>query len=191
MVLDEATSALDSKSEKEVQEAITHIQQQSEGLTVIMIAHRLETIQTADNLLFLETSTSVLDAVKGTPEYDELINRLKKTTYAHQLEPENEAEGKVDKKRMLKKLLTAPSITLDENQILGKANYKADKEEKEVAKVEEDGEIELKKAYESQNAGWGRLFSYYKPNWVPVIMFTTSAIQAFSFPGLGYCLSNL
>jgi hypothetical protein len=152
-----------------------------------MIAHRLETIQTADNLLFLETSTSVLDAVKGTPEYDELLNRLKKTTYAHQIEPE--AEGVVDKKKMLKKLLTAPSITLSENQVLGKEKPK-DAEYKEAVK-EEDDEFELEKPYESPNFGWSRLFSYYKPKWVPIIMFTTSAIQAFSFPGLGYCLSNL
>jgi len=188
LVLDEATSALDSKSEKEVQEAITHIQKQAEGLTVIMIAHRLETIQTADNLLFLETSTSVLDAVKGTPEYDELLNRLKKTTYAHQIEPE--VEGVKDKKRMLKKLLTAPSITLSENQVLGKVRPKVDESKKEAVK-DEDDEFELEKPYESPNSGWSRLFSYYKPKWVPIIMFTTSAIQAFSFPALGYCLSNL
>ena len=41
LVLDEATSALDSKSEKEVQGAISNISEVQKDLTVIMIAHRL------------------------------------------------------------------------------------------------------------------------------------------------------
>ena len=41
LVLDEATSALDSKSEKEVQDAISNISERQKDLTVIMIAHRL------------------------------------------------------------------------------------------------------------------------------------------------------
>ena len=44
LVLDEATSALDSKSEKEVQGAISNISEKQKDLTVIMIAHRLQTI---------------------------------------------------------------------------------------------------------------------------------------------------
>ena len=52
LILDEATSALDPKSEKDVQDAIDKISKQSqEGtgtkLTIIMIAHRLQTIQSA------------------------------------------------------------------------------------------------------------------------------------------------
>lgn len=34
-----------------------------------MIAHRLQTIMTADNLLYLENSQSVIGAQKKTPEY--------------------------------------------------------------------------------------------------------------------------
>ena len=48
-----------------------------------MIAHRLQTIQTADNLLFMESPTNIIAAQKGTDEYDELMERLKKTSYAH------------------------------------------------------------------------------------------------------------
>ncbi len=50
-----------------------------------MIAHRLQTIQTAENLLFLESPTSVIAGEKGTSEYTELIDRLVKTNYAHQV----------------------------------------------------------------------------------------------------------
>ena len=78
LIFDEATSALDPKSEAEVQSAIESIEEKQGGkLTIIMIAHRLQTIQTAKNLLYLENPTSVLAAERGTPEYDELIERLR------------------------------------------------------------------------------------------------------------------
>jgi ABC-type multidrug transport system fused ATPase/permease subunit len=54
LIFDEATSALDPQSEKEVQDAIEKIQKESQGsLTILMIAHRLTTIQMAENLLYL------------------------------------------------------------------------------------------------------------------------------------------
>ena len=63
LILDEATSALDPQSEAEVQGAIERIQQEQGGnLTIIMIAHRLQTIKTAQNLLYLESADSVLAA---------------------------------------------------------------------------------------------------------------------------------
>ena len=98
MVLDEATSALDPKSEAEVQNAILNVQKQQGGnLTIIMIAHRLQTIMTADNLLFLENPKSVLSAQKGTPEYTEIMDRMKRTNYAHQAgDDEDDAQESVD-----------------------------------------------------------------------------------------------
>ena len=55
LILDEATSALDPKSEVEVQNAIDAIAQSGEKLTIIMIAHRLTTIASADNLLYFKS----------------------------------------------------------------------------------------------------------------------------------------
>ncbi len=72
-----------------MQDAIDHISKQSESkLTIIMIAHRLQTIMTADNLLFIESNKSLLPATKGTNEYDALIKRLQEINYAHQQEDE-------------------------------------------------------------------------------------------------------
>ncbi len=80
MILDEATSALDPRSEKEVQGAIDKIAYESSinggKLTIVMIAHRLQTIMSAQNLLYLESKNTMLAAAKGTPEYDEIIKRL-------------------------------------------------------------------------------------------------------------------
>jgi len=54
------------------------------NLTIIMIAHRLQTIETAQNLLYIDSSKKIIPAEKGTPEYDEIIQRLKNEDYKHQ-----------------------------------------------------------------------------------------------------------
>lgn len=51
LILDEATSALDTESEKLVQGAIDHLMQDR---TVLVIAHRLSTVQNASKILVLE-----------------------------------------------------------------------------------------------------------------------------------------
>ena len=51
LVLDEATSALDTRTEETVMKAINSL---SESLTVIMIAHRLSTVESCDRLIRLE-----------------------------------------------------------------------------------------------------------------------------------------
>jgi len=52
LVLDEATSSLDSESEYFVQQAINHMK--TEGKTVIIIAHRLSTVENADKIALIE-----------------------------------------------------------------------------------------------------------------------------------------
>jgi len=82
LILDEATSALDPKSEIEVQKAIDEIAKSGEKLTILIIAHRLTTIASADNLLYFKSRSNLVSAKKGTEEYDEIFERLKCIQYA-------------------------------------------------------------------------------------------------------------
>ena len=67
LILDEATSALDSQNEKLVQDAILKVMK---GRTSIIIAHRLTTIQNADEIMVVEAGNIV---ERGT--HNELMNR--------------------------------------------------------------------------------------------------------------------
>ena len=49
-----------------------------------MIAHRLQTIATAQNLLYIDNPKKILAAEKGTAEYDNIMDQLKTDTYKHQ-----------------------------------------------------------------------------------------------------------
>lgn len=66
LMLDEATSSLDSKSEKVVQQALNHLMK---GRTTIVIAHRLSTVISSDQIIFLEKGK-----ITGSGTHKELYN---------------------------------------------------------------------------------------------------------------------
>ncbi len=96
LILDEATSALDPKSEVQVQTAIDNIAKSGIKLTIIIIAHRLTTIASADNLLYFKSRSELVTASKGTPEYDELFEKLKCIQYAYGADEKNDEEESDD-----------------------------------------------------------------------------------------------
>lgn len=69
LLLDEATSALDSESEILVQQALDHLLQQRNRTTMV-IAHRLSTVQNADQVVVIDSGNIV---EQGT--HDELVQQ--------------------------------------------------------------------------------------------------------------------
>lgn len=65
LLLDEITSALDGENESAISDVISQL---SEGRTVIVVAHRLSTIDSADQVVFLEPlADGAIVAETGTP----------------------------------------------------------------------------------------------------------------------------
>jgi ABC-type multidrug transport system fused ATPase/permease subunit len=60
LLLDEATSSLDSQSERLVQKAIEKVAGSS-GVTVVVVAHRLATVQNADRIIVLGEGGNILE----------------------------------------------------------------------------------------------------------------------------------
>ena len=65
LILDEATSSVDTKTEKQIQEAITRL---VEGRTTIAIAHRLSTLRDADRLAVIDKGE-----IKELGSHEELV----------------------------------------------------------------------------------------------------------------------
>ncbi len=82
LVLDEATSALDSATEAAVQDALDEAAQ---GRTTLMVAHRLSTVSSADELLVLDSGRVVergghSDLLTQNGKYAEMWERQAKNT---------------------------------------------------------------------------------------------------------------
>src|SRR5260370_21302219 len=77
LIFDEATSDLDYESERGIQESMREI---ARGRTVIIIAHRLSTVRTANRIITIERGRIVED---GT--HDQLINTGGRYASLHRL----------------------------------------------------------------------------------------------------------
>ena len=83
VILDEATASIDPENEHLIQEAISEL---THGKTIITIAHRLATIENADQILVIAGGTV---AQKGT--HKQLLNQ--KGTYQEFIKIREQAEG--------------------------------------------------------------------------------------------------
>lgn len=83
VVLDEATASIDPENEQHIQQALTELTREK---TVVVIAHRLATIEHADQILVVEDGTVVQ---RGT--HEELL--AQEGVYRRFVEARAEAEG--------------------------------------------------------------------------------------------------
>ena len=66
LILDEATSALDNHTERAVMDAVNNL---NKNITIILIAHRLNTVKNCDNIYLLQQGE-----VKNQGKFEELID---------------------------------------------------------------------------------------------------------------------
>ncbi|HHC9206014.1 ABC transporter ATP-binding protein [Staphylococcus aureus] len=69
LLFDEATSSLDSKTERKIQQAISQLNGYK---TIVIVAHRLSTIQKAAQIVFVENQS-----ITGIGTHEELLNKHK------------------------------------------------------------------------------------------------------------------
>jgi ABC-type multidrug transport system fused ATPase/permease subunit len=79
LIMDEATSALDAESEAEIQKALDSMRGK---VTVVLIAHRLNTIQHADKVILVEAgqvkdSGTFKDLIARNPSVERVVNLMK------------------------------------------------------------------------------------------------------------------
>ena len=76
--MDEATSALESKTEEKISETLSSL---DESISLILIAHRITTIQYADKIIYIESGRirafgNILEVRKQVPEFNDAMGKL-------------------------------------------------------------------------------------------------------------------
>ena len=79
LVMDEATSALDAESESEIAKALDQMRGK---VTVVLIAHRLNTVQHADKVFLIEEGRvtdqgTFQELIRRNPSIDRLVQLMK------------------------------------------------------------------------------------------------------------------
>lgn len=124
LILDEATSALDNKSEKEVQKALDKV---SEGISAIIVAHKIDTIKNSHKILCFDKNGTI--AEEGTHEellekngvYAELYNQRKKREDDLKMSRAMELEGNKVEEEYIGKL-GDNNNTLNDNSKINKSS---------------------------------------------------------------------
>ncbi len=137
LILDEATSALDSKSEIEVQKALDIV---SQGVTTVIIAHKIDTIINSDNIICLDNGKVVEEG-----KHEDLIARGHYYSNLVQSQAEKQRKDKQKQQERFKEELSRISFSqnIDQNDI-NLEEIKENEEENESIIEDEFHEAENK-----------------------------------------------
>ncbi|CDW90801.1 abc transporter family protein [Stylonychia lemnae] len=191
LIIDEATSALDPKSEKDVQLALKNIQKSDNKLTIIIIAHRIQTIIAADNLIILDKDHKINQASKGTKIYEEVIEKLELKN--QQFESSSIQSPSPFKQQILEKgpqefeiqfhkLKTSRDLI---SNSLNDSKCILREESQEIIKPNQSQDI-LPKEY-----GGKHIMKFYKPYSKVFLTFIATCCNSFAFPLYGYIFSKV
>ena len=183
LLLDEATSALDRNTEKAVQNALS---EEMKGVTCIVIAHRLTTIENANKIVLLHDGK-----VAGVGTHSELLEScsLYKKLYESQLIKDAE-EGDFEIEEIKKEeVQTYDAPTLERRQSSERRESKKEEEkllkkrieeEEEEKKATEEERKEIEKTYTKRVAEYNKEFTG-----TSILAMLTSFILGCHYPFLG------
>ena len=117
ILLDEATSALDENSQEEVQKALSTLIAESNA-TVVLVAHRLSTVKTADNIVVIDKGVALEqgnhdELLSQGGIYASMVQKHDKKK-ADQLDQQQEKHGRKDDSRHTKSVDDIDSLLDDQ-----------------------------------------------------------------------------
>ncbi|CDW74227.1 abc transporter [Stylonychia lemnae] len=168
-----------------------------------MIAHRLQTIETAQNVIYIgkEKDTieqTIIHAEKGSKEYDEVIKTINKSEFSVvdlnkniqliQIKDQQKIIGpnKVDKKVLIEDNNYIPMLNdINDQDSLIDDNTISQKEKEEIKQVQEiQSEI-------NEHSTFGTIMKFYGPKHLIALSFVTSFINAFTYPVNGLIFAKV
>jgi len=190
LLLDEATSALDRNSERAVQAAINA---ESIGLTCIIIAHRLTTIEKADKIIVMHDGK-----VAGADTHENLLEKCK--LYAQLYESQvskDDSEGedsensdKAEKGEGGEEDLMNIELNLKKRKSRRKSSGYRANESKKLKRLEEEEKTELendKKEREALEKTFNKRIAQINKPYRPLMGFAviSSSLAGWMFPSIG------
>ncbi|CAK9263783.1 unnamed protein product [Sphagnum jensenii] len=195
LLLDEATSALDAESEKVVQQAL---ERAAVGRTTVVVAHRLSTVRTADNIAVVQAGK-----VLEMGSHDELLARGKSSAYAaliHLQEAQQEAENydhDIDVVKSSDQFESSRSSHHNKQSFkVVHASFTQGIQAKVCNSVEDSNPLAFKanRGFEDkpQVPSFYRLIALNKPEWKQALLGLTGALGfGFVQPAYAYVLGNM
>ncbi|XP_077966777.1 ABC-type oligopeptide transporter ABCB9-like isoform X2 [Styela clava] len=120
LILDEATSALDTESEYLVQQAL---QETMKDRTVIVIAHRLSTVESADKIVVIDKGEVVeqgnhAELMKSSGMYYKLVHRQLHTKHGHKKRERSRTGSSASAKPASRSSSVSKSLTIAHDTIM-------------------------------------------------------------------------